>query len=72
LGRHVSLLLNIQKKNNYRLFSAGFSLRQYAACPLTHICESTCANGHVQAGYKKHHMENKLYEIFKALRLPWV
>jgi hypothetical protein len=72
LWRRVSPLLNMQKKNTYRLFSTGFSLRQHAACPLAHRRESMCANGHVQAQHKKHYVEHKLSDIFEALRLSWV
>jgi hypothetical protein len=68
----VSLLLNLQKKNTYRLFFATFSFCQHAACPLARVRESTCANGHVRVGHKKHRMEHKLSEIFEALRLSWV
>jgi hypothetical protein len=36
---------------------------------LAHIRERMCANGHVRAWRKKHHVEHKLSEIFDALRL---
>jgi hypothetical protein len=36
----------------------------------TRVC--LCTNGHMQAQRKKHHMEHKLPDIFKALRLSWV
>jgi hypothetical protein len=47
-------------------------LREHAACPLAHVRESTCANGHVRAGRKNHRVEHKLSKIFEALRLSWV
>jgi hypothetical protein len=72
LWRRVSPLLNMQKKNTYRLFSMGFSLCQHAAWPLAHICARMCTNGHVWARRKKHRVEHKLSDIFEALRLLWV
>jgi hypothetical protein len=34
------------EKNIYKLFSTGCPLRQHAACPLAHIHECMCPNGH--------------------------
>jgi hypothetical protein len=34
------------KKNAYRIFSKGSSLCQHATCPLAHIHERMCGNGH--------------------------
>jgi hypothetical protein len=45
LSGHVSLLPNSKKIIN-RIFSMGYSLRQYATCLLAHICTRMCANGH--------------------------
>jgi hypothetical protein len=42
----VSFLLNMHKKDIYRLFSMRFPLRQYAACPLAYIGGRMCPNGH--------------------------
>jgi hypothetical protein len=66
-GMCVSILLNMHKKNIYRLFATGFSLPQHAACPLAHIRAPMCANGHVGARCKKHRVEHKLSDIFEAL-----
>jgi hypothetical protein len=72
LRRYVSPLLNVQKKNTYRLFSTGFSLRQHTSRLLAHIRACMCTNGHVQARHKKHRVEHELSDIFEALRLLWV
>jgi hypothetical protein len=72
-GTRVSFfLLNMHKKNIYKLFSMGCPLRQQAACPLAHIWERMCANGHVRARCKKNRGEHKPSDIFEALRLSWV
>jgi hypothetical protein len=42
----VSLLHNMHKKNSYRIFSKGCSLRQRTTCPLAHIRERMCDNGY--------------------------
>jgi hypothetical protein len=68
----ISVLLNMQKENTYKLFSMGFSLHQHAACLLARIRGSMCTNGHVWTWCKKHRVEHKLSEIFNALRLLWV
>jgi hypothetical protein len=45
-GTRVSLLLNMHKKNVYRIFSKGCSLRQHVTFSMPHIRERMCANGH--------------------------
>jgi hypothetical protein len=70
--KRVSPFYLICTKNIYWLFSMESSLRQHAACSLAQIHTRICANGHVRAWWKKHHVEHKLSNIFEALRLSRV
>jgi hypothetical protein len=72
LGTHISLLLNMHKKECPQIILHEILLAPTRTCLLEHIHHVCVPMDILRAWYKKHHMEHKLSDIFESLRLSWV